>query len=108
FYAPTDYLNYGEAGKPVDLENGPLASIRVAFDFHEYDPRSRRLMRITDEERVTEIYRQISPLHQLDAGDPPVLLIHGTGDKTVPYQQATIMHAALESAGVATRLITHE
>jgi len=108
FYAPTDYLNYGEAGKPVDLIDGYLRAIRVAFDFHEYDPQSRRRMRITDEQRILGIYRQISPLHQLDGDDPPVLLIHGTADEAVPYQQATILLEALRGAGVAAELITHE
>lgn len=108
FYAPTDYLNYEGPGKPVDLEDGYLAVIRPAFDFHEYDGKSRRFMRITDEQRVLAKLRDCSPLHQLDANDPPVLLVHGTKDKAVPYEQSTIMLHALKRVGVPGKLVTHE
>jgi len=108
FYAPTDYLNFEGPGKPVDLVNGYLATIRPAFDFHEYNRETRRYERITDEKRFLEILRQNSPLHQLDRDDPPVLLIHGTKDHAVFHEQSVIMLDALKRVGVEGKLITHE
>ena len=49
-------------------------------------------------------FRQASPIHHLRPGLPPVLLIHGENDETVPLSIATGFHAALQSVGVATEL----
>ena len=37
---------------------------------------------------------------------PPVLTMHGDADPTVPYGHATQLHAALQSAGVTSELVT--
>ena len=37
--------------------------------------------------------------------DPPVLLVHGDADMTVPFEQSELFLAALEAQGVETRLI---
>ena len=47
-----------------------------------------------------------SPLHQVRAGLPPFLLVHGTGDTTVPYQQSTLLQARLREHHVPSDLIT--
>ena len=46
-----------------------------------------------------------SPVSYVDAGDPPMLLIVGTEDKTVPYHQTLEMAEKLTSAAVAHELI---
>lgn len=46
--------------------------------------------------------RSASPLTHVDAADPPVFLLHGTADLTVPLNQALRLRDALSSAGVAT------
>lgn len=46
----------------------------------------------------------ISPLHSVDARDPPTLIISGGADKGVPISQSETMHAALDKAGVENRL----
>ena len=43
---------------------------------------------------------KISPIHFVDAGDPPTLIISGGSDKGVPVSQSETMHAALDKAGV--------
>ena len=40
------------------------------------------------------------PARQADAGDPPVLILHGTADTTVALGQSELMVAALAKAGV--------
>jgi len=55
-----------------------------------------------------ELYRLGSPLGHLDKADPPILIIHGTDDKTVELEQSRVFAAALEAAGVEHQLITVE
>jgi acetyl esterase/lipase len=46
----------------------------------------------------------ISPIHYVDARDPPTLLITGDADKGVPPSQSETMKAALDKAGVENKL----
>lgn len=43
-----------------------------------------------------------SPLAYIDAGDPPTLIAHGTADWVVPYEQSSVLFAALAAGGVPT------
>lgn len=52
-----------------------------------------------------ELFRQASPLSHLDKNDPPILIIHGSADETVPPDHSTIFAAALQKAGVKHELI---
>lgn len=105
FFPPTDFLNYGEPGE-IALGRGILKDFRAPFDFHKYDPETRSLVPITDEERILEIGRQISPITHVSKDDPPTLIIHGNADKLVPIQQAQILLEKLEAAGVPGKLVT--
>jgi len=49
-----------------------------------------------------------SPTTYVTSDDPPFLIIHGTADRVVPFQQAELLSTALRSAGVATTLIPVE
>ena len=57
-------------------------------------------------EEGPETYAQASPVTHVSPDDPPVLLVHGTEDRTVPYSQVTILKQRLEEAGVPVELIT--
>lgn len=46
-----------------------------------------------------------SPVTHVDKMDPPFLIIHGTSDKTVPYEQSELLRSALDKAKVPTELI---
>jgi acetyl esterase/lipase len=46
----------------------------------------------------------VSPIHSVDARDPPTLILHGDADQGVPPSQAQAMRAALDRAGVENRL----
>ena len=52
-----------------------------------------------------DAYRSASPVDQVHPGTPPMLLIHGTEDETVPIAQSRRMCAALSGAGCAPTLI---
>jgi len=47
-----------------------------------------------------------SPLHFVHPGLPPFLLVHGTSDRIVPYEQSVQFQAALRAAGVPCDLVT--
>lgn len=51
-----------------------------------------------------ENFRQASPVHYVRADLPPILLIHGDKDETVPLSVATEFHAALQEVGATSAL----
>jgi len=51
-------------------------------------------------------YRDASPITHASSDDAPTLFLHGDKDIRVPYSDSTDMAKALESKGVATRLVT--
>ncbi len=59
---------------------------------------------VNDAVRAT--LRDLSPINHVKAGLSPFLLIHGTADKSVPYEQSTNLQARLKGLGVACDLVT--
>ena len=49
--------------------------------------------------------RELSPVHLVRAGMPPFLLIHGTADPVVPFDQSRAMCKAIRSAGCECDLL---
>ncbi|WP_042356618.1 alpha/beta hydrolase [Bacillus rubiinfantis] len=49
---------------------------------------------------------QFCPLYQINNAFPPTLLLHGTNDDDVPYEQSQKMDQALIRAGLTSQLIT--
>lgn len=52
-----------------------------------------------------EAAQRASPVSHISADDPPVLIVHGTADETVPVRQAVDFAASLKAAGVDTTLL---
>ena len=104
FFPPTDFLNYGKEGENA-LGRGVLAAYKAPFDFHEFDKKTNSFVPITDEKKVLEIGRQISPITHVSREAPPILIIHGDADKLVPIQQAEILVKKLKEAGAEAKLI---
>lgn len=50
--------------------------------------------------------RSVSPVYLVQKTSPPVFIIHGDADPTVPYEQSTALHKKLQEMGVKTQLIT--
>jgi acetyl esterase/lipase len=50
----------------------------------------------------------VSPMTYVHKGNPPVFIVHGDADPTVPYQQSVDLHKKLLEAGVTTEFMTVE
>jgi acetyl esterase/lipase len=55
---------------------------------------------------VPDASAQPLPATHANRGDPPVLIVHGTADRTVPYEHASGLDTALKAAGVSSQLVT--
>lgn len=52
-----------------------------------------------------EIYRKASAQTYARKDSPPILILHGTADKTVDLKQSETLHAALKKAGAVVELV---
>ncbi|MFT3981344.1 MAG: alpha/beta hydrolase [Ferruginibacter sp.] len=50
----------------------------------------------------------VSPITYVTKNSPPVFIVHGDADPTVPYQQSVELHKKLKELGVITEFITVE
>jgi acetyl esterase/lipase len=50
------------------------------------------------------LYKQADPRTYIDKSDPPLLILHGTADKTVPVADSEALASALKAAGVEHQL----
>ncbi len=50
--------------------------------------------------------QSVSPMTYVNKNSPPVFIVHGDADPTVPYQQSVDLHKKLQEAGVKTEFIT--
>jgi dipeptidyl aminopeptidase/acylaminoacyl peptidase len=89
FFAPVDLV------ADTERRGGLSLSLRDLFG---------RSFEVDDQAR--QILREASPINYVHAGLPPFLLVHGTADMSVPYNQSVQMQAKLKAAGVSCELIT--
>ena len=61
-----------------------------------------RLSTAPDGEKV---YSAASPITHVSASSPPVLLLHGDSDDTVPFEQSVAMEGALRRVNVPVKLV---
>lgn len=90
WFPPTDMINWGgtDGYKMIEMVRPDL--FKEMFGT------------ITD---LTAQLKSVSPLYFVTEDDPPLLLIHGDSDKTVPVQQSEIMKAKYEEVGLPVKLI---
>jgi acetyl esterase/lipase len=106
FFPPTDFLNWGQ--QQMDLSNFKAAlsaaGVAGAFDFKVWNDTVKLYQTVNPEMRL-EMAKQISPIYFVTSDDPPVLIIHGDADKTVPLQQSETIIKKLKEANVPNNFI---
>jgi acetyl esterase/lipase len=110
FFPPTDLLNFGQPGANVLLNQKFLIqeNVRAAVHFTEWDSTAKYFVPITDIMQRNQIARQVSPIYQVSADDPPVFVAHGDRDELVPLQQSEILIEELKAANVPCHLLIKE
>ncbi|HEX2036719.1 MAG TPA: alpha/beta hydrolase [Chloroflexota bacterium] len=88
-YGVFDFLSLASAGSTE-------ARVALLGD----DPR-----RATEGSALWELARAASPLYHVDASTPPTLLLHGTADELVPFDQSLRFQRRLTELGVRADLI---
>jgi acetyl esterase/lipase len=58
--------------------------------------------------QAPELYRAVSPVTYVRKNTPPMLILHGTADKTVDIKQSEVFAAALKKAGAVHELVIVE
>lgn len=106
FCPPTDFLNYGQAGFNLAAQTELLQQHRVlgAFQFKEWDKSKRVYIPVTDNNKLLETTKAVSPAQLVTADDAPTCLIHGDKDMEVPLQQSQWMQQKLKAANVPVAL----
>ena len=106
FFPPTDFLNWGQQNINVLNFKAALAAagLAAAFDFKEWNDTAKIYQSVNSDKRL-EIVKQISPIYYVTPDDPPVLIVHGDADKTVPFQQSESIIKKLKDANVPNRFI---
>ena len=90
WFPPTDMINWGAP------KSYAILAISKPGLFE------RILGEITDLESQL---KAISPIYFVSKDSPPLLLIHGDADKTVPLQQSSIMKTKYEELGLPVKLM---
>lgn len=88
FYGRFDVIADLKPGAPI---TGNLAQL---FASQVFDEKTQKAM------------REASPMFAAKAGLPPFLFVHGTEDKSVPYEQSVELQKRLKAVGVPAELIT--
>lgn len=68
---------------------GPSKAMRDLMDYREEEPFEKILLRMY----------QASPINHLHRGMPPILLVHGSEDRSVPFQQSIHIQRKIEENG---------
>jgi len=90
WFPPTDLINWGATDGYKMIETVRPGMFQRMFG--------------TIEDLPAQL-KSISPLYFTTPDDPPLLLIHGDSDTTVPLQQSEVLKKKYEAAGLKVKLI---
>jgi acetyl esterase/lipase len=105
-FPPTDFLNWGPLGNIINGKELLLAGgVWGAVDFKKWNNKTKTYDAIGDTAERNRIGKDISPIYSITADDPPIFIMHGDADPTVPLQQSQTFVAKLKEAGIANNYI---
>ena len=106
-FPPTDLLNWGGTGfnfvnaKPLLEQN----KVWGAVDFKTLQESTMTYVPVTDTAARNILGKQVSPLYAVTQDDPPVFIMHGDADPTVPIQQSLVLIEKMKAAGIKHRFV---
>lgn len=109
FYTQKDMIPEDMAKSSVSDQIITNASIERRFLLYLYARQSGNWIKeVTglDPRLNKDELMKLSPIFNITQEFPPTLLLHGTNDVDVPYEQSVFMRAALLKEGVTAKLIT--
>ena len=93
---------------PCDFENENLFNHDDRPDFRDrFGPRITGDAEVTKEEKL-RLYREMSPVSYLKKDSPPLLMIQGEKDTTIPVKHAYYMKEKAEAAGAPVEIMIIE
>ena len=104
----------GSAGGHVAAATGVISGLEEPGEDSSVSSRPNALVLFNPATDVSSIQRwgenaeRGSPLHHVDAGDPPTIVFHGKADTTVPYDTAVAFCDAMQRAGNRCDLVGFE
>ena len=97
----------GLTGGELDPPGEGDCRVQCAVDLYGpvlcFEQRDLAMFRKTRAE-APELYQQADPRTHIDKNDPPLLILHGAADKTVPVADSEALASALKAAGVEHQL----
>lgn len=93
----------GELDPPGEGDTRVRCVVNLYAPVLWFEQRDLDMFRKTRAE-APELYRQADPRTHIDRNDPPVLILHGTGDKTVSVADSEALAAAMEAKGAHYQL----
>jgi acetyl esterase/lipase len=101
---------------PASADLGPSIKIAAVVDFFGVADVADQLVGPNEREYAAawipeqpnrmELARRLSPITYVRKGLPPILVLHGDQDPTVPYEQSVALVKALKDSGDDAELIT--
>ena len=106
-FPPTDFFNWGFPGAATINQRELQKQLRVygAFDFRVWNNSTLTYDPVTDTAARNKIGKEISPIYAVSPNDPPIFIVHGDADMTVPVQQSQTFVAKLKQAGVTNNFV---
>ena len=81
------------------------SGVAAAFDYKDLNDTTRTYKVVSEPEKIAQIVKQTSPIYAVTSDDPPVLIIHGDADRTVPLQQSENLVKKLKESKISNQLI---
>jgi acetyl esterase/lipase len=105
-FPPTDFLNWPPFGNVINAKPLLLSyGVYGALDFKKWNDKTHTYDPISDSAERNRIGKEISPLYSITRDDPPIFIIHGDADETVPLEQSQVFVAKLKEVGVPNNYI---